>query len=121
MSTRTELISSNYYYILQENYMTCIPVNLASTICYSAQVYYNGVVVGRTEVQQLTLLSCALNSLYDLGVIISHVGQGAVVRHNTVVDLWCYDFSQFNRARCVNGTFEPFVANNMHITCSEGT
>ena len=121
MSTRTELISTNNY-TLEENYMACVPINEAGTTCYSAQVYYNGVVVDRTEIQQLTLLPCTLNSLHDLGVIISsaHVGQGAVVPHNTVVDLWCYDFTQLNGARCVNGTFEPLVTNNTHTTCSQG-
>ena len=120
VSNKTELFSTDNY-TLEENYMTCIPINEAGVICFSAQVYHNSVVVGRTEPQQLTLLSCNLNSLHDLGVIISHVGQGAVVPHNTVVDLWCYDFSLLEQTRCVNGTFPQLDSNSTHInSCSEG-
>ena len=110
-------------YTLNESYSQCVPINMAGTVCYRARVFHNFEVVGVTKAQQLTLLPCDTNSLNVLrgsGVIISNLYMGQEeVHHNTVVKFGCNSY-ELNQTRCINGTFQPVVTSDIHITCSGG-
>ena len=110
--TPTQSTSS---YPLSKDYKTCVPFNHTGTICYSALVYRDGVLVGRTERQQLILLPCNTSSLNFDGAIINmgEVMPGEEVAHNTKLELQCdtgYSLTSGSESlifRCVNGTIQP--------------
>ena len=116
---------------LDKNYTFCVPINETGTICYSALVYHNSVVVGRTEPQQLILLPCNTSSLnlnHAKVVINSTMGivyQGDEVSHNTILFFRCVmgcDLSGPGQAHCVNGTFESGsnITSSVQCTCRGG-
>ena len=114
---------------LSENYIQCVSIKAVSTICYSAEVYHDGIEVGRTERQQLILLPCNTSSLNFEGVIVNmgEVMPGEEVNHSTILELQCD--TGYNPAsgseflfRCVNGTIQPAPrTNNTLCTSSIGT
>ena len=114
-------------------YSTCIPISETETICYSAQVFSDGVEVGRTNAQQLTLLSCNTSSLNFKGVMLnSSMGEitpGEEVAHNTVLKLQCdmgCNPATSNKilnieVRCFNGTLQHAPAANTTLCiCTTG-
>ena len=93
-----------------ENYTTCINISAIGSICYSALVYHHGVVVGRTEPQQLILLPCDTSSLSEFNVHVagSKTRVGKEVPHYTLLNLECKGCSLCGilQTRCINGTME---------------
>ena len=113
-------------YPLDESYRQCIPINITRA-CYSARVFHNNEVVGKTEFQQLTLLPCNITTQRaGHGIVINSSTHNITlyeeVPHNTLLQFHCnlgYDFSGINQTRCINGTFEPPLNDSMQATCSE--
>ena len=122
------------FYALDENYTTCVPITeTEKNVYYSAQVYHNGVVVGRTEPQQLILLPCNTSSLnLQDDIVVYSIPVGAVnlgdeVVHNSVLFFVCRvgcDLSGPNQTRCVNGTLEfelsASLNSSVQCTCTPG-
>ena len=115
------------FYGLDESYTTCIPVvERERKVYYSAQVYYDGVEVGKTKTQELILSSCNTNSLNIQGeVAIFSIPEGVVnlgdeVAHNSALRFTCMmscDLIGQNQTRCVNGTFESNLTSAPSIQC----
>lgn len=130
VSNGTEVFTnrSTDKYKLGKDYVKCVPIKETGTICYSAQVYHDGVVVGRTEPQQLILLPCNTSSLnLEHQVVINStiglISLGDKVVHNTRLFFQCMmgcDLSGQSQTRCVNGTFvnEPSSAAIPFAQCN---
>ena len=123
-TTKSNLLTTNY--TLYENYSTCIPISVMSNTCYSALVYHNGVLVGKTIPQQLILLPCKTSGLNFDGVMVNSSmgeilpGDLEEVIHDTKLELQCQegyipanDGLEFpSIICCLNGTFQPVPMTN---------